>query len=316
LAVSWLLLCFCLLPAAPGLAQSGSGTAPYRISKGDVLRVDIIGRPDLSGRFTVEANGSVTLPLIGSVPVAGKTANDAAGDLSQRFALVDRDILRVNLAVAESQSQKVFVLGAVIRPGSYSFLEPTTAWDAIAEAGGTTPDADLSAVEIVPGDAQTGRAIKTIDVDTALREGTLNSLERLHPGDAVRVPRAFGAGGVGGGSSSVIYVFGAVATQGPQPISSAPDLITAVIRSGGPAPDANLNRVEVARKNGDRVSRFKVDMRSYTKEANAKGNLPLQAGDTIYVPRSPSRPSTLISVLGTLTPFVALATSIAALSRH
>src|SRR5262245_36334896 len=126
-AVSWLLLCCCLLPAAPGLAQSSgsSGTGPYRISKGDVLRVDIIGRPDLSGRFTVEANGTVTLPLIGAVPVAGKTVNDAAGDLSGRFALVDRDILRVNLAVAESQSQKVFVLGAVLRPGSYSFLEPT-----------------------------------------------------------------------------------------------------------------------------------------------------------------------------------------------
>src|SRR5258705_6355194 len=91
----WLLLCSCLLPAAPGLAQSSgsSGTAAYRISKGDVLRVDIIGRPDLSGRFTVEANGTVTLPLIGSVPVAGKTVNDAAGDLSGRFPLVDRDIL-------------------------------------------------------------------------------------------------------------------------------------------------------------------------------------------------------------------------------
>lgn len=309
------LLFACLLLASPGFAEtsSPSATAPYRISKGDALRVDIIGRPELSGRFTVESNGTVTLPLIGSVLVAGKTVSDAAGELSGRFALVDRDILRVNLAVAESQNQKVFVLGAVLHPGSYSFLEPTNAWDAIAEAGGTSPDADLSAVEIIPGDTQTGRAVKTIDVDSALRDGTLNTLEPLHPGDAVRVPRGFGAGAVGGGS--LIYVFGAVATQGPQPVSAAPDLITAVIRSGGPAPDANLRRVEVARRNGDRITRFKVDMRSYTKEANAAGNLPLQAGDTVFVPRSTGRP-TLFTAFGILGPFVALATSIAALSRR
>jgi polysaccharide biosynthesis/export protein len=302
---------------AAGHAQGAdAGTVP-RIGKGDVLRIDVIGRPDLSGRFTVEADGSVTLPVVGSISVVGRTASEATADLSRRFGLMDRDILRVNVVIVESESQRVFVLGAVLRPGPYTFLEPPNAWDAIVQAGGTTEDAALSSVEIISGDQKGDRGVTVVDVESALSGGRLNSLERLHPGDTVRVPRSQGLGSSQGGN--LVYVFGAVATQGSLPITTSLDLVTAVIRSGGPLPDANLKQVEVVRRNGENLSRFRINMRSYTESGAPSGNLALRSGDTVFVPRFTNHPSPVLSILGTLSPFVALAASvasIAALSRH
>jgi polysaccharide export outer membrane protein len=305
---------FCAVFGLPAHARGAESGAVPRIGKGDVLRIDVVGRPDLSGRFTVEADGSVTLPVVGSISMVGRTASEATADLSRRFALMDRDILRVNVVIVESESQRVFVLGAVLRPGPYTFQEPPNAWDAIVQAGGTTEDAALSSVEIISGDQKGDRGVRVVDVESALSGGRLNSLERLHPGDTVRVPRNQGLGATQGGN--LIYVFGAVATQGSQPITTSLDLVTAVIRSGGPLPDANLKQVEVVRRNGESISRFRINMRSYTEDAAPSGNLALRSGDTVFVPRSTSHPSPVLTLLGTLSPFVALAASIAALSRH
>jgi hypothetical protein len=159
--------------------------------------------------------------------------------------------------------------------------------------------------------------VTVVDVESALSGGHLNSLERLHPGDTVRVPRSQGLGSSQGGN--LVYVFGAVGIQGSQPITTSLDLVTAVIRSGGPLPDANLKQVEVVRRNGESISRFRINMRSYTESAAPSGNLTLRSGDTVFFPRFANHPSPVLTILGTLSPFVALAASvasIAALSRH
>ncbi len=284
-----------------------------RIGIGDVLRIEVGARTDLSGSYVVSTEGSISMPVIGAIRASGRTPGELADDLSRRFSLVDRDIPRVTVAVAQSASRKILVLGAVVVPGSYNFTEMPTVWEAIAQAGGATEDALLSAVEVISSEAAPGLGTKRVDVASAIQSGKLDQLERLRPGDTVRVPRA---GASASGRTGVVYVFGAVGAQGARTLDQTPDLLSAVIASGGPSADADLSAVEIVRRNGSRVQHLTVNLGHYLNRGHPEGNLPLQEGDTIYLQRVKPRGATLFSVLGIITPLIALTTSVIALSRR
>src|SRR5438477_3349960 len=168
-------------PAAPSAPSEES--ASYRVGAGDVLNVEVVGRKDLSAQYTVGQDGVLFMPLTGGISAVGKTSTQLAAELARRLSLYDRDITQVNVSVAEFKSRKIFVMGGVVTPGKYSFPQSPTIWDAISEAGGPTEDAQLQAVEIIPGDPTTGGPTHTVDVAAAIREGRVQNLDRLKPGD-------------------------------------------------------------------------------------------------------------------------------------
>lgn len=266
-----------LFPAG-ALAQTPSAPRGYRVVVGDVLQVDVVGRADISGQFLVDKEGTITLPVLGTVTAAGRTTTELGTDISRRVSLISRDIPQVTVSVLQAFRRKNFVLGAVLLPGSYSFSRPPTVWEAISEGGGPTEDADLSAVQVI-SESQVKPAI--VDLAAAVQAGDLASLPRLRPGDTVRVPRRQGDRGAPG---DLVYVFGAVGAQGALPLSEASDLVRALIRSG-PAIDANLSQVEIVRRSGPRIVSMKINMKNYLGKASLVGNPQLQSGDTIYLPR-------------------------------
>lgn len=259
-------------------AEPDEGAA---ISPGDVLMVEVVGRKDLSGRFSVGPDGSLLLPLIGNITAKGKTVRHLEIELERRYSLFDRDVSQVNVAIAEYKGSTIYVWGAVARPGKHTFAEEPTVWQAIGEAGGPAETAQLSSVEVVPGDASGGRQPQYVDIATAIRTGQLARLPRLKTGDTVRVPSGPG----GSMAPNSVLIFGAVTTQGSLPLEQAQDLVTAIVRSGGPTPDANLKKIEVVRKSGPKLVRFRINLNDYLSKVGAPGNLALEAGDAIYVPR-------------------------------
>ncbi|HYJ32451.1 MAG TPA: polysaccharide biosynthesis/export family protein [Candidatus Binatia bacterium] len=287
-------------------APSGSQEEPYRVGKGDVIRVDVPGHTDMSGSFTVADDGTVTVPNLGTIRVQGRTASEIRSDLGRRVSLIDRSSPPVTVTVAEFKSRKIFVLGAVLLPGIYAFAEMPTVWDAIAEAGGPLDDANLNAVELIPGDAAGGRKTETIDIASAIRESRTETLPRLRPGDTVRVPR--------GQNATSVLLTGAVLRPGPLPYDQAPDLVTAVVRSGGVAADADQNQVQVIRQSGDRSMRIRVNLNKYFEKGDASSNPHLEPGDTVFIPR---KEGTSIWVhLAQMSSVISLVASIIALSRH
>ncbi|HLQ66090.1 MAG TPA: polysaccharide biosynthesis/export family protein [Candidatus Limnocylindrales bacterium] len=289
--------------------QPNQQAEPYRVGVGDVIRVDVAGRTDVSGSFTVADDGTVTLPIVGSVRVQGRSAPEIRSDLSRRVSLFDRSSPPVTVTVAEYKSRKIFVLGAVLLPGIYAFAEMPTIWDAIAEAGGPLDDANLSAVEMIPGDASGGRHTQNIDVAGAIRESRTDMLPRLKPGDTVRVPR--------GQSSNSVLLMGAITRPGPLPYDQAPDLVTAVVRSGGPTTDAKLSEVQVLRQSGTRVMRLRVDLDRYFEKGDLAGNPRLEPGDTVFLPRESGRRSNALTYVGAATAVIGLISSVVILAnRH
>src|SRR5690242_13573222 len=74
--------------APPAFAQEfptgNTSSANKKIERGDIIRVDVAGRQDLSGLYTVDSNGAITLPMIGTVTAAGRTVGELTSDLSRR----------------------------------------------------------------------------------------------------------------------------------------------------------------------------------------------------------------------------------------
>ena len=127
---------FAVAPLLALLAQAAPAAAPYRVGPGDVIEVSVDGRPDLSRMPTVQTTGSVWLPRAGDVEVRGLTTEEIAARVAPRLADADIAAPRVAVRVAEYNSQFVWVVGAVNRPGRKPLRSGTRLVDALLDAGG------------------------------------------------------------------------------------------------------------------------------------------------------------------------------------
>ena len=131
------------IPPEALVARSSLGT----LAAGDVIRISFDGAPELNQAQAIQANGKVSLPLIGEVPAAGKKLKDFQDELS---GLYKSQLQNTRVIIAQEKSQiPVILSGAVQRPGKLVLDEQTTALEAILEAGGATNIGNLSKVRII-----------------------------------------------------------------------------------------------------------------------------------------------------------------------
>src|SRR5688572_28709973 len=113
---------------------SKAADSDYQLGSGDLLRVNVFGSPELSGEVRVSESGNITYPLIGQVPVAGKSPTQVEALLVNAF--IAGGYLRqpqVSVLVIEYRSQKVSVMGHVSKPGQYSLQSSSRVLDVLAE---------------------------------------------------------------------------------------------------------------------------------------------------------------------------------------
>ncbi len=125
-----------LLAQAPTAPASPAGPGAYRVGPGDVLEINVPGRPDLSRLPTVQTTGSVFLPLLDEVAVEGLTVGDIRGRLTRLLAERAVVVRAVEVRVREYQSHFVWVRGEVNRPGRKPLRGGSRLVDALVEAGG------------------------------------------------------------------------------------------------------------------------------------------------------------------------------------
>jgi polysaccharide export outer membrane protein len=119
---------------------------PYTLDSGDKLRVVVFGQDALSNNYTVDAQGQVSLPLIGAVTARGLTTTQLSGAIAAR--LKQNYIRDPSVAVEVEVYRPFFVLGEVTYPGQYPFVPNMTVENAIAIAGGFTPRATKDKVTV------------------------------------------------------------------------------------------------------------------------------------------------------------------------
>jgi len=126
-------------PVAPGALPATAGD--YAVGPGDVLEVSVIGNEDASRIPTVQTNGSISLPLLGEIQVAGLTIAEVQRKITN---LLEKDYLvnpQVEVKVRDYNSQYVSVVGEMNSPGRKPLRGRTRLIDILTEAGGFKPTA-------------------------------------------------------------------------------------------------------------------------------------------------------------------------------
>jgi polysaccharide export outer membrane protein len=260
--------------AGPATAaqESGPAVGDYVVGPQDVLTITSYDQADLSGKFTLEADGTFTYPLIGRFKAGGLTLRRVEEGLKKR--LKDEGFFKnpqITVAVEQYKSQKVFIVGEVRAPGTYPLSGNMSLVEALARAGSTLPSASGDAVIVHAGDNAAGPTFPTSDNDPnvvrldlrALQNGAFSQNAMLRDGDTVFVPRA-----------ESIYVFGQVRNPGAYPLQQRnTTVLQALSLAGGVTDRGTTGRINVIRI---------VD--GVKKEIRVKLTDVVQAGDTLVVP--------------------------------
>jgi polysaccharide biosynthesis/export protein len=132
--------------------------APYHLDAGDKLRIVVYGQEGLTNGYAIDAGGSITMPLIGSVPARGRTPAALAAEIAGR--LRNGFIREPSVAVEIESYRPFFILGEVAAPGQYPYVPNMTVESAVAIAGGFSPRARRDRVTLTHTDASgTGRFV-------------------------------------------------------------------------------------------------------------------------------------------------------------
>ena len=126
------------------VAENGiaPATAGYRIGALDVLDISVFQVPELTKTVQVADTGTINLPLIGEVAVAGKTAQQVERDLTTRLGAEYLQHPQVTVYVKEYNSQQVTIQGEIKKPGAFPLKGKTSLLQLIALAGGFEDNSD------------------------------------------------------------------------------------------------------------------------------------------------------------------------------
>src|SRR5689334_20479618 len=146
-AVVLLLFGACQGPKAARVPAQPVGQTPGYLTMGDVVKVSFTGTPELNQTQRIGSDGKVSLPLIGEVYATGKSVGQLQAELARLYKpqLQNSEVI----VTLESRAVPVVVSGAVQKPGKITFERPATLLEAIMEAGGFAPEANLRKVSLI-----------------------------------------------------------------------------------------------------------------------------------------------------------------------
>jgi len=236
----------------------GSG---YVVGPGDEIRTDLYGKTTRSLQLTVDRDGSVTIPDLGPVTVAGLTFDEMKETLTRE---VENRMIgtSVSITMGRLRSIRVFVLGDVLRPGSYTVSGLSTLTNALFACGGVQKIGSLRQVQL----KRRGELIQEFDLYDLLLAGDTSDDARLMPMDVIFVPPVGPLVGVAGEiRRPAIYEL-----KGRM---SATDLLEV---AGGILPTAYTDLIQL-----ERVEEGRHVIYDFTLEALK--DVPLQDGDRLNV---------------------------------
>jgi polysaccharide export outer membrane protein len=235
-------LCLALLAATLSTrAGAQAATAPLvQIGPGDTISLQVFGQPDMTGSIYVGEDGTVSVPLVGRVKVAGLSPAEAGARIEA--ALREGNVLvdpHVTVAVAQSINQRVSVLGEVGTPGRYPIDAGTTPLDLLAQAGGVKETgSDVVFLVRRMTDGTTERL--PIDLAPLGADGEPQVLPTLRAGDVLFVPVA-----------QDYFVSGEVIAPARYRFHQGLTVAEAVAKAGGVNERGSDSRIEIRRQRKD-----------------------------------------------------------------
>ena len=165
----------------------------YVLGPGDVLQVLLMGKVSSEHQLEVNRDGNISFPGLGLIQVVGMRFKVVRELLDAR--LLEQMVgVRASITMGRLRSIRVFVLGDVQRPGSYTVSALSTMTNAMFVSGGITKVGSLRNIQLKRG----GETVTTLDLYDLLLRGDTGMDVRIQPGDVLFVPPVGKIVGVGG----------------------------------------------------------------------------------------------------------------------
>jgi protein involved in polysaccharide export with SLBB domain len=158
-------------------------TPDYVVGPGDELLIQVWGQVTLNSRTIVDRSGSIYIPQVGTVHVAGLSFAQMHDFLKAQMGRVFRNF-DLNVNMGQLRSIQVFVVGQARRPGSFTISSLSTLTNALFATGGPTPQGSLRHIQLKRG----GKVIVDFDLYDLLLRGDKSKDEQLLPGDVIYIP--------------------------------------------------------------------------------------------------------------------------------
>lgn len=264
----------------------------YQLGRGDEISIDVLGRPELSGKHTIGPDGRVTLPIVGDIMLADKTREQASAAIEAALKGYYQQVT-VSVGVDRYTSNHILLLGAVEHPGIMSFDQTPTLLEVVSRGGplrSATGTVDLNNRQSEPNATLDSFAVPdtcmiyrgnqtmiTVQLRSLLEEGSPLANMRLKRDDVVYIP----------GRVQYVSVLGEVGHPGTLYLSSTSTLPEFLAEAGGPTgkagryPNIYIVHRPTAKTPG------KTTVISYKDVLSPKAlDLKIEPGDIIYIPET------------------------------
>jgi polysaccharide export outer membrane protein len=256
----------------------------YIIGAEDMLQISVWGNSDLNVHVPVRPDGMISMPLIGDVKAEGKTPRELKAALEKELKRYVKAPV-VSVTVTAINSFKVYVFGDGVRTtggvgdaaggssasaGQITLRRNTTLLQLLAQLGSLS-NVDFPNAYLL----RDGKKV-TVNFEQLISKGDYSQDVKLEPNDTIYLP---------GGFSSRVRVTGAVRTPGAIPYSEGMTALDAVLSAGGFTEFASQNNVQIARKEGGSIKKYRVRLKD-VMDGELNKNLPLKPGDVLIVDTS------------------------------
>lgn len=284
-------------PATPAGQAEGVETQRqirpnYVLGVNDQIMIRAFEVEEISDKpFRIDQDGTVNLPLVGKVKLAGLSVTDAEQELVKQLKRYVREP-QVTISIVQFRSEPVFFVGAFKSPGIYTLQNGRTLLEMMTAVGGLQPNSsrririerrlENGVIPLPNAVVDEARKISRAEINLASLQQSINPAEDLvlQPYDVLNVDRA-----------EMVYVSGGLARSGGFELGERDSMsVTQVVSlSGGWSPGAKPKQALILRPVMDTTRRAAIPVDLTQVFSGQANDIPLQANDVLFVP--PPQPS-------------------------
>ena len=240
----------------------------YMLDVGDVLQVQLVGPNEYIEELLINSDGSVSLPDIGELVIAGLSLNDASELIKSKVSssFIGTEAF-VNLT--EIRDVNILVTGNAVNPGIYTLTGNSNILQGLLAAGGISEFGSLREINLIRDDV----IVETLDIYDLLIEGKYSIKKRLRSGDVVFVEAR----------KNIVTIAGAVNRPAKYEAMDGQKLISIIEYANGINRTADLENISLERMVDGSLKTIAVPNDSYFEAID------VQDGDSIYIREYPYR---------------------------
>lgn len=238
--------------------------ADYVVGPGDAIELQLIGEGGGRYSLVVSRDGTVDLPQLGPLAIAGLRFEAAKMLLEERIA--EQMIgMRASISLGSLRSIQVFVLGEAERPGSYTVSGLSTVTNALFASGGVKAIGSLRDIQL----KRDGEIVRRIDLYDLLLEGDTSNDARLLPGDVIFIPPV----------GTTVAVTGEIRRPAIYELEAGDSASKLLYLAGGLTPEADPRTARIERIDSSR-NRTVIDADLSSPQGRG---MKLQGGDLVRI---------------------------------